>query len=71
MLLRFQGDLLMGNLNIDPSRRRRRDQEPLRPLRPPGETGWRRAHAEGSLSYWSYSGVTRTMSSCAASVLAS
>ncbi len=37
MLPRFQGDLLIGDLNIDPSRKRRRDQEPLRRLH---EAGW-------------------------------
>ena len=55
MLPRFQGDVLIGDLNIDPSRKLKRDQEPLRRLR---EAGWRYATEAGGWSYRSYSGVT-------------
>ena len=58
MLPRFQGDLLIGDLNIDPSRSRRRDQKPLSLL---GEPGWQRAPTEGSWSYRSYSGATSSV----------
>ncbi len=54
MLPRFEGDLLIGDLNIDPSRGRRRDQEPLRQLR---EAGWRHAPAGGG---WSFQGRNGT-----------
>ena len=58
MLPRFQGDLLIGDLNIDPSRKRRRDQEPLKLL---GEAGWRWCPADGGWSYRSYAGVTSSV----------
>ena len=58
MLPRFQGDMLIGDLNIDPSRGRRRDQEPLKLLR---EAGWRHAPADGSWSYRGRTGVTSTV----------
>ena len=58
MLPHFQGDLLIGDLNIDPSRCRRRDQKPLKLL---GEAGWRHASAEGSWSYRGRAGVTSSV----------
>lgn len=51
----FEGDLLIGDLNIDPARSEKRDQEPLRLLR---EAGWRRYTAVGAWSYRSGSGHT-------------
>ncbi len=58
MLPSFQGDLLIGDFNIDPSRMRKRDQKPLGQLR---EAGWTHAVAEGGWSYRSYSGVTSSV----------
>jgi endonuclease/exonuclease/phosphatase family metal-dependent hydrolase len=55
LLPRFAGDLLIGDLNIDPSRQRKRDQKPLAMLQ---GAGWRWGPAEGTWSYRSYSGVT-------------
>ena len=58
LLPRFHGDLLIGDLNIDPARKRRRDQKPLGMLR---EAGWRWCRADGPWSYRSYSGVTSSV----------
>jgi len=58
LVQRFHGDHLIGDLNIDPSRRRRRDQKPLEMLR---EAGWRRCPEDGPWSYRSYSGVTSSV----------
>ena len=55
---RFSGDLLVGDLNIDPLRLRRRDQKPLKMLE---VDGWRWCQAEGDWSYRSYSGVTSSV----------
>ena len=52
LLLRFLGDLLIGDLNIDPQRKRRRDQKPLKALQ---EAGWHWCPADGP---WSYKGNT-------------
>ena len=52
---RFKGDLLIGDLNIDPQRQRRRDQRPLTMLE---GAGWNWRCAEGGWSYRGYSGVT-------------
>jgi endonuclease/exonuclease/phosphatase family metal-dependent hydrolase len=54
----FEGDILIGDLNIDPVRSGKRDQVPLRLLR---EAGWRRYTAEGVWSYRSGSGHTSTV----------
>jgi endonuclease/exonuclease/phosphatase family metal-dependent hydrolase len=54
----FEGDILVGDLNIDPARRWKRDQVPLQLLR---EAGWRRYTAEGVWSYRSGSGRTSTV----------
>jgi hypothetical protein len=45
---RFQGGLLMGDMNIDPDESRKRHREPLRVLQ---QHGWRWHPAEGEWSY--------------------
>ena len=54
---RFQGNLLIGDLNIDPQRQRRRDQKPLAMLQ---RAGWSWHKADGD---WSYKGRTGATSS--------
>ena len=52
---RFGGGLLIGDVNIDPERQRRRDQKPLEQLR---ESGWSWHKADGDWSYKGNTGVT-------------